>query len=250
MRSEPEQALLVAVELHDPNKIRVALQSGLDARQPIDGRTPIDWLTEMYTRSPRFSQCLAVMIEEGGEVGHPALEAVLLDDPAWIESCVRSNPQVLHNRLTRVCAYTPLDDATLLHVAAEFGLTRSAAKLLELGAEVDARAGLNAQGLGGQTPLFHTVNSNRNHCEPVMRLLLDAGAGVDARVDGLVWGKGLEWETVLFDLTPVSYSLMGLLPQFHRDERAIYENVATLLHAAGRRVPVWKNIPNRYLRRP
>jgi hypothetical protein len=30
--------------------------------------------------------------------------------------------------------------------------------------------------LDGHTPLFHTVNSNGNHGEPVLRLLLEAGA--------------------------------------------------------------------------
>jgi hypothetical protein len=66
-----------------------------------------------------------------------------------------------------------------------------------------------------------------------MRLLLAAGA----RVAGVWWGRGYEWETAFFDVTPVSYAQAGLVPQVHRDERDTYANVCLLLEAAGRPVP-------------
>lgn len=69
---------------------------------------------------------------------------------------------------------------------------------------VDARAAVDEHGLNGHTPLFHTVNSKANCSEPVMRLLLDAGARSDLRLAGITWGKGFEWETTCFDVTPVS----------------------------------------------
>ena len=65
---------------------------------------------------------------------------------------------------------------------------------------------------------------------------------------GLVWGRGCEWETVLFDLTPVSYAQLGGLPQMHRDEQQTAETVRLLLAAAGRFVAPLTNVPNRYLR--
>ena len=40
---------------------------------------------------------------------------------------------------------------------------------------------------------------------------------------------------------------MGLLPQVHRQERDIYQNIRNLLQAAGRPVPPLDNVPNRYL---
>jgi hypothetical protein len=61
------------------------------------------------------------------------------------------------------------------------------------------------------------------------------------------WGRGLAWETTCFDLTPVSYAQLGLLPQMHRDERDCDANVAELLRACGRAVPPLDNVPNRYL---
>ena len=57
----------------------------------------------------------------------------------------------------------------------------------------------------------------------------------------------MEWETTVFDVTPISYAQFGLLPQVHREERDIYDNIRLLLDAAGRRVPPLENVPNRYL---
>ena len=56
-----------------------------------------------------------------------------------------------------------------------------------------------------------------------------------------------EWETVCFDVTPISYAQMGLLPQVHRQEGDIYANIARLLAAGGRPVPPFDNVPNKYL---
>jgi ankyrin repeat protein len=145
-------------------------------------------------------------------------------------------------------AFTPLVGASLLHVAAEYGHFDAARALVEAGADVDARADADGDGLNGHTPLFHTVNSIHNRSEPVMRLLLGAGARADVRVAGITWGLGYEWETTVFDVTPVSYAQMGLLPPMHRRERDVYANVRCLLEASGRRVPALRNVPNRYLR--
>ena len=82
-----------------------------------------------------------------------------------------------------------------------------------------------------------------------MRLLLAAGAKPDVRVAGITWGKGYEWETTFFDVTPISFAQMGLLPQVHRNERDIYANIRLLLAAAGRQVPPLDNVPNRYLQK-
>lgn len=136
---------------------------------------------------------------------------------------------------------------TLLHIAAENGQFAAAERLIELGAEVDACAAVDAFGLNGHTPLFHTVNSNGNRSAPVMKLLLRAGARADVLLPGIVWGKGFEWETTCLDVTPISYAQLGLLPQMQRTERDCYANVRTLLEAAARPIPPFDNVPNRYL---
>ncbi len=238
---------LVACELHSEAGLRAAFDAGLDPCAPLRGKSPVAWLLDMYTRSERFPACLRLLLERGADLPDPALAPVLLDDAEALRRAVRDDPALPARRFTLASAFTPLDGATPLHVAAEHGHLQAARTLLELGAEVDARAGLDAHGLGGQTPLFHTVSSHANRSAPLMRLLLAADARADVCVKGLTWDRGQPWETTLLDLTPVSYAQFGLLPQVHRDERQIRDNVRELLAAAGRSVPPLDNVPNRYL---
>jgi len=60
-------------------------------------------------------------------------------------------------------------------------------------------------------------------------------------------GQGIRVETTCFDVTPISYAQLGLLPQMHRRDRDVYANIARLLEASGRTVPALDNVPNRYL---
>jgi ankyrin repeat protein len=239
--------LLTAFEIHSADRIRTVLDDGFDVRSKIDGKTPVNILIEMYFRSDRFPDCLRLLLERGAVLDDPKLAPVLLNDPEALAAAVHKDPGLLKHRTTMVCAFTPLSGASLLHVAAEYGHLQVARKLIELGTDVDARATSDSFGFGGQTPLFHTVNSNANRSEPVMRLLIEAGARADVFLPGITWGKGFEWETECFDVTPVSYAQLGLLRQFQRSEEDIYGNIRTLLQALSRELPPLKNIPNRYL---
>jgi len=243
-----ENDFLGAVETHSVDELRAVLDAGLDSRATIAGKSLIAWLTEMYTRSDRFVECLRLLVERGAPVDDPLLLPVLLDDVDELAKLVTTKPGALTHRTSMRSAFTPLDGASLLHVAAEFGNVHIVQLLIELGADVNAPAGVDEFGLGGQTPLFHTVNSNANRSEPIMQLLLESGARVDIQLTGLVWGRGYDWETTLFDLTPISYAQLGNLPQMHRREEDIAANVRKLLAAAGRIIPPFSNVPNRYLR--
>lgn len=237
----------VACELHSLDRLEAVLAAGLDPRAPIEGKGAVTWLTEMYTRSDRFPACLRLLLEHGALPDDPLAVPVLLDDPDAIRAMASQTPGYARHRVTMASAFTPLTGVSLLHVAAEFGHLAAARALLAVGADVNDRAGVDADGLGGQTPLFHTVNAHADRSQPVTRLLLEAGAAVHARVAGLVWGRGHAWETVLFNLTPLSYTQLGGLPQLHRDEPQIAGTVRLLLTAAGRPVPPLTNVPNRYL---
>ena len=239
--------LLGAIEVHSVDDIRTILDDGCDVRTLIKGKSVVAHLTEMYTRSDSFPDCLRLLLERGGQLDDPRIGPVLLNDADGLSAALRDDPSLIGHRTSMVSAFTPLIDASLLHVAAEFGNLQAARVLLEMGADVNATAGVDEHGLNGHTPLFHTVNSNANRSAPLMRLLLDAGTRVDVRLPGIVWGKDMEWETTVFDVTPISYAQFGLLPQVHRRERDIYENIRVLLDAAGRNAPPLGNVPNRYL---
>ena len=246
-RRSKTQALLVAFEVHSVERIKAVLDAGLALHVPVRGKLPVTWLTEMYTRSDSFPDCLRLLLDRGAVLEDPLIAPVLLNDADGLATAIRANPSLLHHRTTMVSTFTPLVDASLLHVAAEYGNVKAARVLVDMGADVNAAAGVDEYGFNGHTPLFHTVNSNGNRSAPVMRMLLEAGAKSDMPLRGITWGKGFEWETTLFDVTPISYAQFGLLPQVHRSERDIYDNIKLVVAAAGRKVPPLHNVPNRYL---
>lgn len=242
-----ESDFLEAFELHSPSKIRAALAAGASPTEPIKGKRPIDILIEMYSRSEKFSECLRVMLDAGATVGDPLLEAVLLDDETELRGIVSASNDNLRRKLSPLCAYTSCKGVSALHICAEFNSVRCAGVLISEGADVNARADVDTDGLGGQTPLFHTVNSNQNYCRPMMELLVDAGADLDIRLKGLIWGDTMEWETIVFDITPISYAQCGLYRQFHRREADIYGNITYLYRRRYGAEPTVRNVPNRYL---
>jgi hypothetical protein len=244
---EDADKLLVAFELHDVKGIRSVLDRGFDVGTSIKGKSVVTSLTEMYSRSDRFPECLNLLLERGAVLEDPAVAPVLLNDAAALAAAIDADPSVLRHRTTMTSAFTPMVGASLLHIAAEYGNLDVARVLIDKGADLEAAAAVDEHGFNGHTPLFHTVNSNANRSEPIMRLLLAAGAKADVHLRGITWGSGFEWETTMFDVTPITYAQFGLLPQVHRDEREIYDNIARLLHAAGRPVPPLNNVPNRYL---
>lgn len=242
-----ESDLLEAFELHSAGKIRAALAAGASPVDPIQGKRPIDILIEMYTRSGQFADCLRVMLDAGAAIDDRLLQVLLLDDDSALRGILKTSSAELHRKLSPLCAYTSCKGVSALHICAEFNSVRCARLLIEEGADIDARADMDADGLGGQTPLFHAVNSNQNHCRPMMELLVDAGADLDIRLKGLLWGDSMPWETVVFDVSPISYAQCGLYRQFHRREKDIYSNIAYLhrkRYGTELKVP---NVPNKYL---
>jgi hypothetical protein len=67
-------------------------------------------------------------------------------------------------------------------------------------------------------------------------------------VKGLIWGNGYQWETFIPAVNPISYSMMGLLPQMHRDEITTAKTVQLLIKAAYGIDYTPTNIPNKYLK--
>jgi hypothetical protein len=243
----PRQILFLGFETHSTEKIQEALAAGVEVNGLIDGKTPMTWLIEMYLRSPKFSDCVRCLVQAGARCPDTALLAVLLDDAELLGAELRKNPSLIHDQVNIRCAFTPLVGASLLHVAAEFGLAKAAAALLKAGADIETKAAVDDYGFNGHTPIFHTVCQRANHGQPVMRMLLEHGAKADIRLAGITWGKSFEWETTIFDVTPVSYAQAGLLPQFQRDEHDVYENIKLLAQASGRIIPKELNVPNKYL---
>ena len=82
----------------------------------------------------------------------------------------------------------------------------------------------------------------------MMHFLLENGAELNITVKGLIWGKGYEWETFIPAVNPISYAMMGFLPQMHRRETTVAETVALLIKYAYGIDYKPGNVPNAYLK--
>lgn len=187
------------------------------------------------------------MLRAGATVGDPLLEAILLDDDAQLRGLLVESKDNLQKKLSPLCAFTSCRGVSPLHICAEFNSIRCALLLLENGADVNARADRNLEGIGGHTPIFHAVNSIFNYCRPVMETLVEAGADLGIQVKALLWGESMSWETVVFDVTPISYAQCGLYGQFHRREEHVYSNIEYLYRKRYDTKPPIRNTPNKYL---
>jgi len=244
----PSQADLAgAIECHDAQLIRDLFAAGLNPVGLVDGKRPVELLIEMYSRSSKFADCLRVLLEHGGAVGDPLLEAILLDDDDGLRKLLAQSSDNLSRKLSPLCAYTSCRGVTPLHICAEFNSVRCLRLLIESGADVNARADIDQEGIGGHTPIFHTVNSNSNYCRPAMEILTEAGADLAIQVPMVLWGESMTWETIVYDVTPISYAQCGLYSQFHRGENQVYGAIAYLLAKRNGTAPPIRNVPNKYL---
>ena len=190
---------------------------------------------------------MKAFVTYGLKFNDEVLLSVLLDDARSLGLQISNNPRAVSKKYSLRCAYTPLFEVTLLHICAEFNHRASAEVLVLHGADINAKAGVDENGFGGQTPVFHTVNQNSNQSIDMLNYLLSLSADLKTTIAGLIWGKGYDWETLIPSVNPISYAMMGLLPQMHRDEATISKIVSILLkHAYGMDYTP-KNIPCKYL---
>ncbi|QKJ30525.1 ankyrin repeat domain-containing protein [Mucilaginibacter mali] len=239
------------IETHSVEGLRAYFKDGGDPNGTSSRGVPLfTWMVEMYARGPKFKDCVREFIAAGLVFDDNALLAVLAHNPEMLQAAIAANPDAVTKTYFRYKnTYTPLTGGMLMHYCAEYNSLACAEILLQHGADVNARAAIDAYGFGGHTPVFHTVNQNGNNSVDMMHFLLDNGADLNHQVKGLVWGQGYEWETFIPAVNPISYAMMGLLPQVHRTEKVIMTETIPLLikHAYGiDYMP--NNVPNAYLR--
>ncbi|MEO5583688.1 MAG: ankyrin repeat domain-containing protein [Saprospiraceae bacterium] len=237
------------IECHDVNGIKECFDHGISPNDSYNGTPLIYELTSEYTRTPNFKHCIQAFIDHGLEFEDKVLLAVLTDDYAALQKELLNDAELVSRRYDLRCAYTPLHQVTLLHICSEFNHVSCAQQLVEFGAAINAKAGIDEFGFGGQTPIFHTVNQNINNSLDMLNYLLSQSTDLTITVTGLIWGKSYPWETLIPSVNPISYSMMGLLPQMHRNEHIISKVVSKLLHAAYGIDYIPSNIPNEYLKK-
>lgn len=241
------EKLIGEIELHSVEGIRECFENGVNPNDYYNNEPLIYELTSEYTRTPRFKDCVKAFVDYGLNFDDKALLAVLSDDAGLLTVQLKDNPGALARTYTLRCAYTPFYKVSLLHICAEFNHLSCAEVLVNNGADINAKAGVDEYGFGGQTPVFHTVNQNANNSIDMLHYLISKSVDLKLTVAGLIWGKGYEWETLIPAVNPISYAMMGLLPQMHRNENTISKVVSLLLKTAYGIDYTEANIPNKYL---
>jgi ankyrin repeat protein len=241
--------MLYSIEVHSIEGIQDYFRQGGNPNEEHDGVPLFTTLVEMYTRTPRFKDCVKVFVKAGLIFEHHSLLAIFLDDAQKLEEIIVASAYVVDERFSIFKnTYTPLSGATLLHFCAEYNAVNCAKLLIRHGADVNAKAGLDEHGFGGHTPIFHTVNQNNNHSMDMLNLLLEHSADLTITVKGLIWGRGYEWETWIPSVNPISYCMMGLLPQMHRKETTIASISSLLVKKAYGIDYTPANVPCAYLK--
>ena len=235
------------IEIHSVEGIRKNFEAGIDPNCLFRGEPLIYELTSEYGRGPRFKKCVQAFVDYGLQFDNQALLSVLLDDADTLEKLILEDPGIIHIKHNLRCTYTPLFEASLLHICAEFNHLSCAEVLIRHGVDVNIRAGIDEHGFGGQSPIFHTVNQNMNQSAEMLDFLLEKKAELLITVPGLIWGKSYDWETLIPAVNPISYAMLGLLPQMHRSPSTIASVVSNLLKHAYGIDYMERNIPNKYL---
>jgi hypothetical protein len=241
------QKIIIDFELHSVEGIRDCFENGIDPNEIVNGKPLIYDLINMYSRGPLFKECIKAFVDYGLNFNDKVLLSVLLDNATLLDEQLTADKNALTKKYSFECTFTPLYEVSLLHICAEYNHLSCAEILVKHGADINSKAGLDEDGFGGHTPIFHTVNQHANKCLDVLKYLLTQNANLDLTVPGLIWGKGYDWETFIPSVNPISYAMMGLLRQFQRTEQQIYEVVSLLLKAQYGIDYFPKNIPNKYL---
>lgn len=242
-----EQKIIIAFETQDLAEIRHCFENGISPNQIHNGKPLIYELINMYSRGPVFKQCVQIFVDFGLDFDDKILLAVLLNDSENLSQFLEANPAAISKIYSLDCTFTPLFEASLLHICAEYNHLEAAKILVKHGADINAKAGFDENGFGGQTPIYHTVNQHNNGSIETLKYLISQKADFSMTVKGLIWGKGYDWETFIPAVNPISYAMMGLLRQFQRTEQQIYEVVSILMNSEFGIDYFPPNLPNKYL---
>ena len=191
--------------------------------------TALDYVIGTYERSPeRLSACIDVLLDAGGTTKYnaPGVLEVLRRQLDRLAEQLDGDSTLVHRRFPELdCGSTGarrllLQGATLLHVAAEFGIIEVARLLLDRGADVNARATVDGAGVGGQTAIFHAVTQFSDRGLPMAQLLVERGADLRVRVK-LPGHYELPDEVV--ECTPLGYAL-----RFQDESHSVGRTIAFL----------------------
>jgi ankyrin repeat protein len=173
-----------------PGVLRFLLDRGADPNTPSTAYGyPLDIAIGTYARTPDQHACVDMLVEARARGKYRDLPALSIHRGRLdlLARDLEADPGLLHRRWPEMDyggtggRRLDLRGATLLHVAAEFGEVEAARLLLDRGADANARAGVDASGVGGQTPIFHAATQYGDYGLDAARLLIERGADLALR---------------------------------------------------------------------
>jgi len=175
--------------------------------------TALDYLIGSYVRrSSDLSACIEILLAAGAVTKYtvPAVVDLVRNRIDLLAAHLDHDPSLVRRRFPQLDFGTTggrrltLAGGTLLHVAAEYANLEATTLLLDRGADVDARAAVDGEGVGGHTPIFHAVTQRGDEGLAAARLLVERGAdlSVRARVPG-----HYERPDEVLECTPLGYAL-------------------------------------------
>jgi ankyrin repeat protein len=222
-----------------PQALKWLLGHGADPH--VAARTygsPIAMLICTYSRDASGKNaCLEVFAEAGFDLPDTPAMALHRGRIDLLQAHLDRDPSLLEHRFDESEIFpssleiepgdglhvTPVVGSTLLHLAVEYDDIRIAKWLIEHGADVNAKAAVDADGFGGHTPLFHTAATLAGPDDSMARVLLDHGADPNARA------------TFRKQLRDVGDPEKEAMREFH--------NVTPMGYASQFQMPTWVNGP-------
>jgi ankyrin repeat protein len=215
---------------------------------------PIASVLETYSRNPKGKhRCLELIAEQGVQFSDTPPMAVHCGRIDLLEAHLRRDPKLFTRTFSHIEIYppelgchavdhslalhgTPLASTTLLHQCIDFDEIEIARWMIANGADVNAKAALDAEGFGGHTALFGCVVSQPYRTslrtdDSFARLLLDHGANPNARASLRKRLRFVEDETMheYHNVTPLSWG-----ERFH-DQDWVNKSVMRLIAERGGR---------------
>ena len=237
-------------ETQNPDGLRFLLDLGAELSDEHGNRlAPAAMLLQGYARnSAGKHQCLDILATHGIPLPDTPPMAVHRGRLDLLEAHFRRDPGLFSRTFSHEEIYppalgcdadhslalhgTPLDGATLLHMAVDFDEGEIFRWILMQGGDVDARAAVDADGFGGHTPLFSCVVTQPHrlrHSDEFARMLLDTGADPAARASLRKRLRGVEDERMheYHDVTPLEWGR-----RFH-DQSFVSGPAMALIEARG-----------------
>ena len=227
--------LCAPCETLEPRALQWLLEHGADPRRvfPKYG-SPLSMVFGTYGRNPEGKHaCIEAFVDAGFQMPATPILAFHRGRTDLLEEALAQDSALLERRFTTAEIFppeidvapgdglhlTPIEGATLLHLAVEYDELEVMEWLLQRGANVDAASAVDAEGFGGHTPLFHAVVAMGRRDDAKARMLLAHGADPNARATLRKQLRDMgdpeaERMREFHDVTPTAYARAFQAPQW------------------------------------